>query len=569
MPPYASSPHGLPAVSYPTNPYAPQSPYGSSPGGYAGSPQNAFSPAQQHQPFQPQQQQQHQWNSQPPTPVSQQQMSPPAAQNSSQMMPPPPRPNKDEKDERINAEDFGDTLFGSGINLKEEENYMHMTFQNQHSSFTSTQPSSFGSSTMTPNGSFSLLTQSTSFGSQNGPNGAYAGTMGAPQSQEQIEAEMKRKREQAARQRAESQQYHMNNQFLLTNAVRKRYMARTTDEGVQPQVQGLYKRLDEPRTHVLTNGNQGIAAVDTRPEYTAERGAPFEQIMSLISLAAQERMRGLVDEAFALARARKYGDHGRVPPEFADLATGEGERREEDVVPQNVTRSQWDKPAGAETNGELTNGVNGSHVGTPLPQHTISFTGSVASALRGLAKRDKAAEEERIKRREARRKRAQEAANAAEEAAIENQTPEAAPEAKMSKKEATKLAKDAKQDDGAKTTNQTAAMMALGSKGKKYSWMTGGGGDLTNKYAKNAKPVGSGPATPTAVKSEAASPGASGMARGGSAQGAAPAEKVVEWGDWREDGEGGRGIQARDWAYVLERDGKEKIALEKAYSRLS
>lgn len=500
------------------------------------------------------------------------------------MMPPPPRPNKEDKDERMNIDDIGDSMFGSGVNLKDEENYLHSTLNNQQHQYTnsftsSTQSASLGGSTViSPNNSFNLLTQSASFGTKSGTDGVFADTLGPPQSQEEIEKEDKRKRADAVRARNERWQHHMNNQFLLTNCVRARLMKKAQDEGVTADVRGLYKRVDEPsRTQTMTNGDSGIVAIDTRPEFTTCKGEPFEQIMCLISLASGERLRGLIDDAFAIARARKYGDHGRVPPEFADIAVGEGEKREESVVPENVTGSQWTKVPETESNGEMANGVNGNQSSIPQPQPTVSFQNPVISILRNIAKRDKAAEEERIRKREARRKRAREAADAAEEAALETPATEVPPETaappKISKKEQERQKKEASRNADAmshSTTNQTAAMMAMGSKGKKYSWMTGGSAArLENKWAK-PNPTASGTATPReGLKSEGASPGGQAMSRGASGQGVNVAtEKVPEWGDWREDGLEGKGMQPRDWVYVLERDGKDKKALQRAYAKL-
>ncbi|EMC92284.1 hypothetical protein BAUCODRAFT_38315 [Baudoinia panamericana UAMH 10762] len=44
---------------------------------------------------------------------------------------------------------------------------------------------------------------------------------------------------------------------------------------------------------------------------------------------------------------------------------------------------------------------------------------------------------------------------------------------------------------------------------------------------------------------------------------------VSEWGDWREDGPAGKGIQGRDWVLVLERDGHHKKALQRLLMKLS
>ncbi|KAK5122584.1 hypothetical protein LTR85_003847 [Meristemomyces frigidus] len=606
LPQYGGQPQAMGTPGGYGNPYAPQqSPYGS-PSTFAGSPQSSFNTPQIHQ------QNQQQWFSQPPTPATGgRQMSPPGTQSqtqqmqSSQMMPPPPRPNKDDKDDRMSVDDINDPMYGSGINLKDEENYMH--------SFQTNQSTSFGSSTMSPNNSFSQLRQSFNPDSQRGPGGAFAGTMGDVQSQDNIEDEVRRKRERAAaaRERAEKKQHPMEKdaQFLQTNSLRRRIDERCRENGVNMDVRGLYQRLPHPepqpplhpyRTNVMMNGvaNEGIVAVDSRPEYTAGRGEPFEQVLSLLCLAAGDRLRGLMDEAFALSRARRFGDHGRVPPEFPDIAVGQGERSHEVVRPENVTGSQWDRvpeaassPAAA--NGDLPNGT--AETATPQPLPTISFSNAITARLREVALRDKAAEDERIKKREARRKRAAEAATPTDDALDTPAPEEAATAPKISKKEQERQKKEASklaEKNLHSTTNQTAALMALSGKNKKrYSWMTGGVAAMpTNRFAPKVPPAGSGTATPTAnadgagavgdggaVKQEvdAAAVGSPGggqaaggqaMARGLSQQ---EAVKVPEWGDWREDSLAGRGIQARDWVIVLERDGRERRALQRVLNRLA
>ncbi|TKA23789.1 hypothetical protein B0A50_07071 [Salinomyces thailandicus] len=586
MSPQFATPVGGSSGAY-GNPYAQQppanSPYGS-PSTFGGSPQSSFNTPQLHQQNQPQ------WYSQPPTPASRQ-MSPQGSQShpsqqmqNSQMMPPPPRPNKEDQDGRMRVDDINDPMYGSGINLQDEENYMH--------SFQTTQSTSFGSTAMSPNNSFNQLTQSFNYDSQRQPGAPFGGTMGEPQSQEEIENQLKRKRADAARARAEQNQHPMLNQFLQTGALRTRMDRVCNANGVSMDVRGLYQRLPQPpqpqyRTNVMVNDKEGIAAteIDHRPEYTAGRGENWEQLTSLVCLAAGERLRGLVDEAFALARARRFGDHGRVPPEFADIAVGRSEKRQEEVRPENITGTQWDKvpeAASAPTaNGDhLQNGTAKSN--TPQPQSTVSFSDSITLRLRELEARDKAAEEERTRKREARRKRAAESAQSVEEVATsETPAPDetAAPTIKISKKEQERQKKEANKHAEANlhhTTNQTAAMMALGGKSnkfKKYSWMTGGLTSMpTNKFAP-PKPTSTttsspGASSPAAVKAEGGSPAAGGavMSRANSQQ---QEVKIPEWGDWREDGADGRGIQARDWILVLERDGMEKKTLQRVLNKLS
>lgn len=86
---------------------------------------------------------------------------------------------------------------------------------------------------------------------------------------------------------------------------------------------------------------------------------------------------------------------------------------------------------------------------------------------------------------------------------------------------------------------------------KKYSWMSSGGGG-PGSGANTPARGGPGPATP-----------------GGPAQPAIveklTGEPARRLGTWREDKDKGLGIQIRDWVTVLEQDGHEKTALQKAY----
>ncbi|KAK4631155.1 hypothetical protein CLAFUR4_02954 [Fulvia fulva] len=557
-PPYATTPNGMSGYAYGQPVHSPYSPSTS----YAGSPQNSFNTPQ------PYQQPNLPWHQQPQPPQQRPaQSSPPAQNNDRGQMPPPPRPVKEEKE---GVDEISDSLFGSGINLKDEENYLHSTWNNRHGaidSFASNQTNSFGSSTMGSN-SFNMLTQETSFGSQ-GQNGAFAGTMGLERSQEQIENEARRKREQAARLKAERDQFPLNNSFLLGNNVRNRMHFLAQEGGVRLNVQGVYVKNPEheTQTQVMVNGDgsQGVAAVD-KAASKVEQGAPMEHIISLLSLAGGERLRSLVGDAYGLARARRYGDHGRVvPPEFADTAEGAGDKSQDTVVPESITGTQWDKTQASEPelNGEIqTNGDRS----TPQAMQTVSFQGALNARLRELADRDRKAEKERQKKREARKKKAAESGEGAGTTPADSgaETPaagaapvEPAAPVKVSKKEQNKKAKEAQaQEAQSFQSSNITAMHALGNKKNRYSWMTGGAqGSTANRFAKSG---GSGTATPKAQID--AKPAAAAKEK---------EAKGPTWGDWKEDSVDGRGIQLRDWVLVLERDGKEKKALQKAVNKLA
>jgi len=137
----------------------------------------------------------------------------------------------------------------------------------------------------------------------------------------------------------------------------------------------------------------------------------------------------------------------------------------------------------------------------------------------------------------------------------------------MTKKERDRLAKAGQTDEVLhKQSNATAAMALGGLGGKKYSWLTGGAA---------AKTPGSGIGTGAGI-----GPGRINTAVGGASAAKTEAGNTGptqdrgliardrRYGDWREDGPKGKGVQVRDWIEALEADGKEKKSLVKALSRL-
>jgi len=93
-------------------------------------------------------------------------------------------------------------------------------------------------------------------------------------------------------------------------------------------------------------------------------------------------------------------------------------------------------------------------------------------------------------------------------------------------------------------------------KNKKYSWMTGGG----------ATGGSSGSSTPSRIRTQGL-PGTPG-AQANAAPERLTADGARRMGTWRENSERGKGIQIRDWLTVLEQDGREVKALQKAYAWL-
>ena len=138
-----------------------------------------------------------------------------------------------------------------------------------------------------------------------------------------------------------------------------------------------------------------------------------------------------------------------------------------------------------------------------------------------------------------------------------------APEKPMTKKERERQAKMGQTEEVLHKNSNTTAALQLGmGKKKKYSWLTGGA---------PATPVNPYKQTPKSASASAATGGTgSGKNASSGGNGTDKALQVRErkWGSWREDGVEGRGIQIRDWVVVLERDGKEKKALQKSLLKL-
>ena len=140
------------------------------------------------------------------------------------------------------------------------------------------------------------------------------------------------------------------------------------------------------------------------------------------------------------------------------------------------------------------------------------------------------------------------------------------PEKAMTKKEIKKnQALKAAEANSHANQNMTSSMFAgLGGKGglfgkkktgKTYDWMNVGRG-------------GSGTSTPTRNTGGGGKGGAAGAGAAAPGSMALTTEGRNRLGTWREDKEKGRNIQLRDWATVLERDGREAKALQRAYMHL-
>ncbi|KAI0884616.1 uncharacterized protein GGS22DRAFT_144832 [Annulohypoxylon maeteangense] len=279
--------------------------------------------------------------------------------------------------------------------------------------------------------------------------------------------------------------------------------------------------------------------------------------LSLLSLGTKQYLRTLVGDANRIATTRQTTTHGVIPQEWQDVA----------VPLPAVNGTQGESPrTGAEsavsprtnplkrTADELSNGL-------PTPVSEASPTNHLIDAFTTNGKGARNTEENRLRKRLKR----QEKQNGEKEGAdgtsragsVAPGTPGSiAPEPgekPAPKKESKKAA--SKQEASSTTVNATLGLF-VGSKKKKYSWMTQAAGGS-----------GSGTSTP---RLPGAGPGAPGGTNAGGKAQQGPLTKagVSHLGQFREDSEKGKNIQLRDWVVILEEHGTDPRSLQNAYSIL-
>jgi hypothetical protein len=246
----------------------------------------------------------------------------------------------------MDVNNISDVLTGSGIDLRAEEEALTHSFGNRNQDSFYSQASG---STVSPNNSFNFnqWSQATS------GHGAYQGTgplSQKPMTEEEQQAEFDRKYKQAARILNESAQNPLTDPFLLAGNVRHRISTKAYQHGIQVNLEGVFDRIPENPQNVkrtTVTGANGEQIVSLQADSLLNHNAPFVEILSLISLAAEERARTILEDAFALAQARQVTSHGVVPPQLADIALANGDARATTAVPTNVTKTAWEAPDSA------------------------------------------------------------------------------------------------------------------------------------------------------------------------------------------------------------------------------
>ncbi|ODH37729.1 hypothetical protein ACO22_02585 [Paracoccidioides brasiliensis] len=368
-------------------------------------------------------------------------------------------------------------------------------------------------------------------------------------------------------------QYPLQAPFLSTSLLEERIQKRTYDLGVRVPAHGVYRpypgRAAGP---VEVTGPDGSSVVRTGKALLTQ-DAPLGDILSLVTLACEERLRSVIDHSYALAINRRVNSHGVVPLEWSDMAVA--------LTPPSAkadgTSTKEATPTAATPNRPLLNDVAKDDESPNKKQMTI--VNIIAKRSRSLVEKDISFEEERASKRTRRNADAILGGDTSRAGSVGLGTSGTATptgqlsERIMEERKATK--KDTKKADNKVTeavqhqqsvetarmaTNNLTSGVRFGGKKKTYSW-------LTNSSPATARSV----STPSRASVGAAATAGTPTPRPTGVAVTGPSRLTgKQMGDWREsDKERGAGVQIRDILFVLEVDGKGLKHLQKAYSKES
>ena len=154
-----------------------------------------------------------------------------------------------------------------------------------------------------------------------------AGSFNQETHQEQSEEERElAERKHEARIRAEIKQYHLNNPFLYGGSLERR-LDKTRNEYhlsslVKEEQVWRNQHLNPVPQEIMIKGpdeNLVKKTVQSEPILVLN-ATTLSNLLSLLSLATEERLRNIVEDAATIARGRRTGSHGLVPQDMEDLA---------------------------------------------------------------------------------------------------------------------------------------------------------------------------------------------------------------------------------------------------------
>ncbi|KAJ5901505.1 hypothetical protein N7495_002033 [Penicillium taxi] len=468
-------------------------------------------------------------------------------------MGPPSRP----ADKTTDASELTDVLASSGIDVREEEAFLTHSFSGPTAQ---AQQGPRGQQLQRPPGI------NTSFASQTSTNGTISASSSFGElpylkpaaSQESFSGSLQtpmpyKDPNQPTREDSEAArraQYHLQDPFLLSKLLEQKIQKRAFDLGVRIPPEGVFHPVGRPQAIEVT-GPDGSSVVRTGQTIINQDGAPLVDILNLISISCEERLRGTVDYAAILARSRRAHADGIVPAEWVDVAETSS------LVTDNIaTPSKRTHPDCIRSDCCILTLYIGPNPGNSEPGQeppSKKYRGSVnkdsAFERKIAARRAKRSADATLSEVTGMRSDSVDYIGSAPSTPIADRAP-SFDRKSITKKEARKMvdtkASEAQQhqqsvETARMATNSMLSGRMFGTK-KTYSWLIPGGAPPSG-FSSPARPS---PSTPTATPTEK-------MNRSGQA---APSQPKRRIGTWREDGASGAGIQIRDLLFTLEADGR-------------
>jgi len=116
-------------------------------------------------------------------------------------------------------------------------------------------------------------------------------------------------------------QYHLQEPFLLTKVLEQRLQKRGFDLGVRIPTEGLFHPVPGRPQPIEVTGPDGSSVVRTGQTILNQEGAPLVDILNLLSISCEDRLRTVIDYSSSLAQSRRAHSHGLVPIDWKDLAS--------------------------------------------------------------------------------------------------------------------------------------------------------------------------------------------------------------------------------------------------------
>jgi hypothetical protein len=254
-------------------------------------------------------------------------------------MGPPSKPEKLKED----GIDPMDVLGGTGIDLREEEQY---SFQLYNTSFNSQRSGASQPGTISSGHSFTQFPpgeERSFYGA--GPANAAAEVPDTKSQEEYISKIADRVWHTAARDLAISRQRELDRPFLEIATVHKKMEKIARENGLMLNLDNGHMGTMKLPGHFQTPTVkvQSLAGPNGVIAATSGGFIPLDSLLvdqvALLSIAAKYRLRGLIEDATKLSRGRQATSHGIVPAEWADVAAPAQPPR---AIVEGAPRSGWE-----------------------------------------------------------------------------------------------------------------------------------------------------------------------------------------------------------------------------------